>query len=165
MCNGFVEQTISMFKFSLHFISFFHDWIFPFEITYFEQIIMLTRLLNHNLMQTMGFWFFLHLLAYCCFWLLYMFCGFGAGLIIRQFIRCFDTLFLNSYGTQVCSLGVAHSCLGGFMNYVDSKLLRVTKSFVNKSFTKLVKKCFKISLFKLAHSLKKSMACVNVVQL
>ncbi len=122
-------------------------------------------LLNHNLMQTMGFWFLLHLLAHCFFILLCMSCGFGASLIIWQFTKCFNTLFLNFYGTHVCSLGVVHSHLGGFMNYVDSKLPRVTKYFANKSFTKLVKKCFRINFFKLAHSLKKSMACVNIAQL
>ncbi len=54
--------------------------------------------------------------------------------------------------------------IGGFMNYVDSKLPRVTKSFVNKSFTKVVRKCFRINFFKLEHFLKKSMACVNIIQ-
>jgi hypothetical protein len=107
--NNCVTNLLNkQFQFSsLALFLFFHDWIFPPEITYFEQIIMLTCLLNNNLMQTMGFWFFLHLLAHYCFWLLYMSCGFGAGLIIQQFTRCFNTLFLNSYGTHVCSLGVA----------------------------------------------------------
>ncbi len=36
-------------------------FIFPFEITYYEQIFMLTRLLNHDLMQTMWFWVLFHL--------------------------------------------------------------------------------------------------------
>jgi hypothetical protein len=151
-----------MFKFSPHFILFFHSWIFPFEITYFEQIFMLTHLLNHNLMQRMGFWFLFHLLAHYCFWLLYMFCGFGVGLIIRRFTKCFNTLFLNFYGTHVCSLGVAYTRFGGFMNYVDSKLPRVTKFLLTNHSLSLWKNVFKLDSLR---SLKKSMACVNITQL
>jgi hypothetical protein len=152
-----------MFKFNPHFISFFHDWVFPFEITYFEKIFMLACLLNHNAnngilvpFSFMGTLLFLTIIHVLWFW------GWPYHLTIT---KCLNILFLNSYGTQVCSLGIAHSHLGGFMNNVDSKLLRVTQSFVNKSFTKLVKKCFRISFFKLVRSLKKSMACVNIAQL
>jgi hypothetical protein len=51
------------------------------------------------------------------------------------------------------------------MNYVDNKLLSVTKSFVGKLLSKLVKKCFRINFFKFECSLKKFMACVNIAQL
>jgi hypothetical protein len=40
----------------------------------------------------------------------------------------------------------------------------VTKSFVDKLCNKLVKKCFGIDFFKLTHSLKESMVCVNITQ-
>jgi len=49
------------------------------------------------------------------------------------------------------------------MNYINSKLLKVTKSYIDKSFSKLVKKCF--GIFKLTCSLKKSLACVNIAKL
>jgi hypothetical protein len=39
---------------------------------------------------------------------------------------------------------------------------RVTKSFIDKLLSKLVKKCYGTGIFKLAHLLKKSMACVNI---
>jgi hypothetical protein len=51
------------------------------------------------------------------------------------------------------------------MNYVDSKLLKITESFVDKSLNKLVKKCFVTDFFKFVGSLKKSMACVNIAKL
>jgi hypothetical protein len=35
----FVQQVTWMFKFNIHFSSFCHNWIFHYEITYFEQII------------------------------------------------------------------------------------------------------------------------------
>jgi hypothetical protein len=97
------------------FILFFHNWIFLCEITYFEQIFMLTQVLNHNLMQTMGCWFLLHLLTHC-FLSSYTSCGFGAGPIIRQFTKCFNILFLNFCDTQACMgtcfLVVNRSCFG-----------------------------------------------------
>ncbi len=69
------------------------------------------------------------------------------------------------YGTQAHLLGVGQSHLRGFMNFVDNKLLSVTKSFIDKLLNKLVEKCFRIDFFKLACSLKKFMACVNITQL
>ncbi len=62
-------------------------------------------------------------------------------------------------------LGVAYNPLLGFMNSTNTKLLNVTKSFVNKSFNKLVKKSFGIDFFKLVHSSKILMACVNITKL
>jgi hypothetical protein len=74
--------------------------------------------------------------------------------------------FLNSNGTEVRLPKVAYNHFWGFMNFVDNKLPRVTKFFVNKSFNKqVVKKCSRIENFELAQYLKKSMACVNIVQL
>jgi hypothetical protein len=84
---------------STFFFFSFRNWISPSEITYYEQMFMLTRLLNHNLMQTMWFWVLFHLSTHHCFWLSYMFHGFRAGLIIWQFKKCFNALFLNSCGT------------------------------------------------------------------
>jgi hypothetical protein len=51
------------------------------------------------------------------------------------------------------------------MNYVDSKFPRVNKSSIDKSFNKLVKKCFRIDFFKLPCFLKKSIAYVNIAKL
>jgi hypothetical protein len=51
------------------------------------------------------------------------------------------------------------------MNYVDSKFPSVSKSFFDKSFNKLVKKCYGIDFFKLTHSFKKSITCVNIAKL
>jgi hypothetical protein len=51
------------------------------------------------------------------------------------------------------------------MNLVDNKFPSVNKSSVDKSFNKLMKKCFKINFFKLTRFLKKSIACVNIVKL
>jgi glutaredoxin 2 len=113
-------------------------------------------------LQIMGFFFLLQLWICRFFRLSYTFCGFGDGLINQQFTRCFKTLFLKSYGNQVCLPRVAYSHIQGFKNCVDNKFLRVNKSSINKSFSKLVKKCSGISFFKLVHSLKKSMACVNI---
>jgi hypothetical protein len=48
------------------------------------------------------------------------------------------------------------------MLFVESKLPSVTKSFVNKSLRRLIKKCFGTSFFKLVYYLKKFMACVNL---
>jgi hypothetical protein len=48
------------------------------------------------------------------------------------------------------------------INFVDRRLPRVTKSFIDKSFNKLIKKCFRIDFFKLGRSWKKSMACANI---
>jgi hypothetical protein len=62
-------------------------------------------------------------------------------------------------------LGVAYSCFHGFMNFVDSKFPSVTKSFIDKSLNKLVKKCFGTRFFKLARSLKKSIEFVNIAKL
>jgi hypothetical protein len=59
----------------------FHNWIFPFEVTYFEQIFMLTCVLNHDVMQIMGFWF-LHFLTRFHFRLSYTSRGFEANTII-----------------------------------------------------------------------------------
>jgi hypothetical protein len=50
----------------------------------------------------------------------------------------------------------------GPINFVERRFPRVTKSFIDKSFNKLVKKCFEIDFFKLTRSWKKSMACVNI---
>jgi hypothetical protein len=58
--NKFVLQATSMFKFNLNFILFFLNWIPPSKITCYEQILMLTHLLNHNLMQRMWFWVLFH---------------------------------------------------------------------------------------------------------
>jgi hypothetical protein len=85
--NNFNVQVQPFFFFS------FHNWISPFEITYYEQIFMLTCLLNHNLMQTMWFWVLFNLSTHHCFWLSYMFHGFRAGPIIWQFKKCFNALF------------------------------------------------------------------------
>jgi hypothetical protein len=60
---------------------------------------------------------------------------------------------------------VAYRCCHGFMNFVDSKFPSVTKSYVNKSLNKLVRKCYGTRFFKLARSLKKSIACVNIAEL
>jgi hypothetical protein len=46
------------------------------------------------------------------------------------------------------------------MNSMDNKFPSVTKFSIDKSFNKLVKKCYGINLFKLARFLK-SIACVN----
>jgi hypothetical protein len=132
----FVQQTISMFKFNLDF--FFHNWIFPFKITYFEQIFMLTRLLNHNWMKTMGFRVLFHLLTHYCFQLSHKFHGFRVDPIIWQFTICFNILFFNSSGTHVYLPKLAYNHLWGFMNFVDSKLPRVNKSFSKQ----VVKKMF-----------------------
>ncbi len=94
----------------------------------------------------MGFRFVLHLSTHHCFRLSYKSCGFGVGPIIQRFTKCLNTLFLNSCSTQARLLGVADSYVRGFMNFVHSKLPRVTKSFVNKSLSKFVKKCFGIGL-------------------
>jgi hypothetical protein len=51
------------------------------------------------------------------------------------------------------------------MNFVDSKFSSVTKSSINKSFNKLVKKCFRIDFLKFARLFKKSIACVNIAKL
>jgi hypothetical protein len=51
------------------------------------------------------------------------------------------------------------------MIFVDSKFPSVSKSFVDKSFNKLMKKCSRIDILKLAHPLKKSIACVNTAKL
>ncbi len=53
---------------------------------------------------------------------------------------------LNSCGTQVRLPGVAYSSLQGFMNFVHSKLPNIIKSFVIKSLSKFVGKCFGIGL-------------------
>jgi hypothetical protein len=50
----------------------------------------------------------------------------------------------------------------GFINYVDRRLPRETKSFVGKSYNKVVNKCSGIGFLKLAHFPKNSMACVNI---
>jgi len=89
--------------------------------------------------------------------------GFRASPIIRQFTSGFKTLFFKSYGNHACLPRVAESCLLDFKKFIDIKFLRVTKSFVDKSLNKLVKKCFRMGFFKLACSLKKSIACVNIV--
>ncbi len=44
-------------------------------------------------------------------------------------------------------LGVAYGRVQGFMNYVDSKFPKVTKSFTNKLFSKFMKNGFGIDLF------------------
>jgi hypothetical protein len=49
------------------------------------------------------------------------------------------TLFLKSHGTQACLRGVAQNHLLGSKIFVERRFPRVTKSFVNKSFHKLVK--------------------------
>ncbi len=51
------------------------------------------------------------------------------------------------------------------MNFFDSKLPSVTKSYVDKLLSKLMKKCYRINFFKLMHSLNKFMACVNIAKL
>jgi hypothetical protein len=51
------------------------------------------------------------------------------------------------------------------MNFVESKLPSITKSFIDKSLNKFVKKSYGISFFKLADFLKKSMASVKITQL
>ncbi len=151
--DKFVQQTTSMFN--IKFISFFHNWIFHFEITYYEQIFMLTRWLNHNLVQTMWFWVLFHLSPCCCFQLSHTSHGFEVGPIIQQFIWCFNILFLNSCGTHAYLPRVAYNCLQGFMNFVDSRLPKVAKSFIDKLFNKLVQKCYGINFFKLMSFLKK----------
>ncbi len=70
-------------NFNPDFISFHHKWIFLSKITYYDQIFMLTRLLNYNLMQTMWFWVLFHLSTCHCFRLLYISCGLGASFIIQ----------------------------------------------------------------------------------
>jgi hypothetical protein len=120
--NKFVQQTTSMFKFNPYFILFFHNWISPFKITYYEQIFMLTRLLNHILIQTMWFWVLFHLLSHHCFQLSYMSSGFKADPIIWRFTRFFNILFLNSCGTWACLPRIAHSYFWSFINFVDSWL-------------------------------------------
>jgi hypothetical protein len=93
-----------------------------------------------------------------------MSCGFGASLVIQRFTTSFKTLFFKSYGNQACLFGVVYNCFWGFNNFVDNRFPWVTKSFVNKSLSKLVKKCSRMGFFKLARYLKKSMACVNIIQ-
>jgi hypothetical protein len=51
------------------------------------------------------------------------------------------------------------------MNSVERKSPSITTSSINKLFKRLVKKCFGNNFFKLTHSLKKSMACVNITKL
>jgi hypothetical protein len=58
--NIFFHQAISIFKFNLNLLLFSHNWISPSEISYYEQIFMLTHLLSHNLMQRMWFCVLLH---------------------------------------------------------------------------------------------------------
>jgi hypothetical protein len=99
------------------------------------------------------------------FLLLYTSHGFKASLIIRWLIDCFKTLFLNSFGTQAHMPGVAQSHCQGFMNFLDTKFPSVSNSSVDKSFNKLVKKCYGIGFLKFTHSLKKSIACVNIAKL
>jgi hypothetical protein len=60
--------------------------------------------------------------------------------------------------------GVAYNRLLNSINFVERRFPRVTKSFVDKIFKKLVKKCFGINFFKLAYSCKKSMACLNITK-
>ncbi len=48
---------------------------------------------------------------------------------------------------------------------MDSKFLNVNKSSFDKSFNKLMKKCYGIDFFKFACSLKKSITCVNIAKL
>ncbi len=91
--------------------------------------------------------------------------GFKVDPIIQQFTGCLNTLFLNFCGTQVHLFRVAHNHLWGFMNFVNNKLPRVTKSFINKSQNKLVKKSCGINFFKFTCFLKKFVACVNIAQL
>jgi hypothetical protein len=47
------------------------------------------------------------------------------------------------------------------MKSVDNKFQSVMKSFLEKLFSKLMKKCSKIVFLKLVPSLKKSFACVK----
>ncbi len=84
---------------------------------------------------------------------------FQVVLIIQQFTSCFNTLFFNYCGIQARLPGVAQCHFLGSINSIERRFRRVTKSF-----KKLEKKCSIIGFFKLAHSQKKSMACVNIAQ-
>ncbi len=62
-------------------------------------------------------------------------------------VVCFKTLFFKSCGNKACLLGVAY--FWGFKNSVDSKFPRVTKSFVDKLLSKLVKNVLELTFSKL----------------
>jgi hypothetical protein len=112
----------------------------------------------------MVFFFLLQLLIYHLFRLSYTSRGFEAGLVIQQFTNGFQILFLKSCGNHAHLLKVAYNRLWGFKNYVDNKFSRVIKSSINKLLSKLVKNCYGMGFFKLAPSLKKFMARLNITQ-
>jgi hypothetical protein len=134
-------------------------------ISYFEQIFIFTCLLNYDSMYKIGFCFLFQFLIHRFFLLSYTYHVFVASPIIQRLTSCFKILFLISCGTHVCLLGVALSCHRGFMNFVDSKFPSVSKFSINKSFNKFVRKCYGFNFFKLARSLKNSIACVNIAKL
>ncbi len=93
-------------------------------------------------MELIRFWFLDHLSTCLSFQLSYKSHGFGVDPIIRQFTGCFNTFFLSLGGTQVHYFRVAYNHFQGFMNFVESKLLNITKSSINKLFKRLIKKRF-----------------------
>jgi hypothetical protein len=63
----------------------------------------------------------------------------------------FRSYVVNDYVLQqlMCICLTCNCRLLGFMNSIDNKLPNVTKTFVDKLLSKLVKKCFRINFFKL----------------
>ncbi len=70
---------------------------------------------------------------------------------------------LNIVATKLAYLELHKVVLRGFKNFINSRFPRVTKSLVNKSLSKLVKKCSRMGLLKLAR-VEKNPWHVNIIQ-
>ncbi len=142
----------------------FHNWIFLSKNTYFEEIFILTCVLHYNLMKSFEFYSFHHFLTHCRFQLSY-------ASVLRPTFSSND----SPNGLRLCYLILVAPMLACLVLhrviFWVSWILLITSCqglpiiFVDKLFNKLMKKCFGIDFFKLARSLNKSMACVNIAKL